>query len=59
MPVYEKVKSVFQVETIDDLKLKLNKIKNEEKDNIINYEIWSTFTRLEDLIEFEMIGTSK
>lgn len=56
---FEKIKLILQIETVEELKIKLEKIKSEVKDNIFYPNSWSRVVALERLIEIELVATTR
>lgn len=56
---FEKVKAIMQVDTIEELKVKLYKINAEDQDNMRYSNSWSRVSPLIALIKAEMVDTSR
>lgn len=56
---FEKIKSILQLETIEELKNKLEKIKSEDNGNMRYSNSWSRVGTLESLINSELVATTK
>lgn len=56
---FEKVKSIFDVDTIEDLKSKIQVLKNRNQDSRGYSNSWTRMPKLEQFIDPEKIGTIK